>query len=265
MIASMSRTQSVAALGLASSAVLILLLVPPLPQDPDYHGFADRRSLLGIAHFWNVLTNAPFALVGVLGLAASHRLQPGVQPLHYRMLCVAVFLVSLGSAYYHVIPDTQTLVWDRLPITMAFMALFTIVLGDRVDPTLARRAFWPLIAAGLASVVYWYATELQGRGDLRPYALVQFVPVLLIPVLLLTHPGRGMRASWMWLSLLGYVLAKLAEHYDDAIMHLLMGFSGHSVKHLLAAAAVWCAMLAMLRPAGSDRIAAAAMQPLRIP
>ena len=30
---------------------------PPLPQDPTYHVFADRRTFFGIPNFWNVCSN----------------------------------------------------------------------------------------------------------------------------------------------------------------------------------------------------------------
>ena len=245
-----NRAFIVAVGGLAALALPVLLLVPAIPQDPAYHRFADTRSLLGIAHFWNVFTNVLFALAGVHGLATRHRVDASVRQLHYRVLCVAAILVAFGSTYYHLSPDTWTLVWDRLPITVAFMALFTMVVSDRFSPRLAARLFWPLIAAGLASVVYWYLSELWGKGDLRPYGLVQLGPLALIPVLLLVHPGRGMQARWMWLALLAYLLAKAAEHFDVAIMHLLQGFSGHSLKHVLAAFGVWFAILAMRRSDG---------------
>ena len=41
----------------------------PIPQDPAYHGFADRRTLFGIPNFWNVFSNLPFVLVGAFGLS----------------------------------------------------------------------------------------------------------------------------------------------------------------------------------------------------
>ena len=40
--------------------------LPPLPQDPTYHAFADRRTFFGIPNFWNVCSNLAFVLVGAL-------------------------------------------------------------------------------------------------------------------------------------------------------------------------------------------------------
>src|SRR5215831_20622343 len=57
-----------ALLGLTAISLAGLLLVPPIPQDQSYHQFADQRILLGIPHFWNVVSNLPFVLVGAIGL-----------------------------------------------------------------------------------------------------------------------------------------------------------------------------------------------------
>jgi hypothetical protein len=101
---------------------------------------------------------------------------------------------------------------------------------------------------GAATVLYWDWTELQGRGDLRPYGLVQFLPMVLIPLLLLTNPGRGLREPWVWATLLAYVLAKLMEEFDGAVFHAMELASGHTMKHLLGALAATWAVRAMQRP-----------------
>jgi hypothetical protein len=86
------------------------------------------------------------------------------------------------------------------------------------------------LLAGLASVLYWRATD-----DLRPYVLVQFLPVLLIPLVLLLYPRRG--SAGLWLALACYVLAKALEQFDGQVYAALGGvISGHSLKHLAAAA-----------------------------
>ena len=107
----------------ASVAIVGTLLAPRIPQDPSYHLFADTRTIGGIPNFWNVISNLPFALVGIYGLArvrrlASRALRPG-----YIVFCVAVIGVCFGSAYYHYAPSTPALVWDRLPMAIAFMAV----------------------------------------------------------------------------------------------------------------------------------------------
>ena len=58
---------------LAAASLVALLFVPPIPQDPTYHEFADQRTLLGVPHFWNVVSNVPFIIVGAAGLRQFHR------------------------------------------------------------------------------------------------------------------------------------------------------------------------------------------------
>ncbi len=229
-------------------ALAIALALPPVPQDPVYHAFADSRLLFNLPNFWNVVSNIPFLLVGVLGLWTLPRLHPQLAPASYLVFCLGVFLVGVGSAYYHYAPTSDTLTWDRLPMTIAFMGLFSIVIEDRVSTRLGRRLLWPLVFAGVASVLYWDWTELQGRGDLRAYGLVQFLPMVLIPLLLITGKGGGLRASWLWATLGAYGLAKLAEYFDAGIYAANGFISGHSLKHLLGAVAVFWALRAMHRP-----------------
>jgi hypothetical protein len=192
-----------------------------------------------------VISNAPFALVGIYGLTrvprlVSRSLWPG-----YIAFCVAVIGVCFGSAYYHYAPSTPALVWDRLPMSLAFMAVFTIILGDRVNPALRRILLGPLLIIGAATVFYWSWTERHGVGDLRPYALVQFLPFILIALMLWLYPGSRESTAWLWWSFLMYFLAKAAELFD-APVYRAVGFSGHSMKHLLSALAVLFALFALL-------------------
>ena len=97
--------------------------MPRIPQDENYHLFADTRSIAGIPNFWNVISNLPFAFAGVYGLLLTPRLAcrslwPG-----YIAFCLAVIAVCFGSGYYHYAPSTAALVWDRLPMSLAFMAV----------------------------------------------------------------------------------------------------------------------------------------------
>jgi hypothetical protein len=132
-------------------------------------------------------------------------------------------------------------------MTVAFMALFAMVVRDRVSEPLGNALLWPLVLAGAASVGYWYWSELQGRGDLRAYGVVQFLPMLLIPLMLMTCTGRGLGAPWLWGTLGTYALTKVAEHYDKAIYDNTGIMSGHSIKHALGALAVLWAVIAVLR------------------
>jgi hypothetical protein len=230
--------------GVTLVAIAGALLVPRVPQDPGYHLFADTRTIAGIPNFWNVVSNVPFALVGIYGLILTPRLARSLWP-GYIVFCVAVIGICFGSAYYHYAPSTPALVWDRLPMSLAFMAVFALILGNRVNPALGRTLLAPLLIIGAASVLYWSWTESHGVGDLRPYALVQFLPFFLIALMLWLYPGGRASTAWLWWAFLMYFLAKVAEHFDAPI-YRAVGFSGHSMKHLLSAATVLCALFALL-------------------
>jgi hypothetical protein len=236
------------------AAIVAALFVQPIAQDPAYHRFVDTRTILGIPNFWNLISNFGYLLVGIVGLVIGRRLSTPALLQGYVTFCLAVIFVAFGSAWYHYSPSTQTLVWDRLPMAVAFMALLAVTLGERVSRKLARAMLWPLVVAGAASVFYWAWTESRGAGDLRPYGLVQFLPIVLMPLLLLMFPGSRSSAQWLWYTFCGYVLAKIAEWFDGPIYDAI-GLSGHSMKHFISSVAVLFAVLAMLamHPADSAR------------
>lgn len=243
------RWRSAIVLATVVAGVAYAFSRPPFAQDPAYHLFADRRTLWSIPNFWNVVTNLPFLLAGGFGFAQRTRLRRPELRAGYLVFALGVALVALGSSWYHLAPSNASLVWDRLPMTVGFMALFALVLRDRLSEELGRRALVPLLVAGAASVAYWYATELQGAGDLRSYFVIQFLPMLVIPVILLTGRGQGgLNASWLWATLAVYFLAKQAEAHDRDLYVATGLLSGHSLKHLIAAGAVLCAVLAALGP-----------------
>jgi len=220
---------------------------PPLPQDPTYHVFADRRTFFGIPNFWNVCSNLAFVLVGAFGLRPFSRLRLSSSRTAYVVFCLGVVGVGFGSAYYHYAPSTPTLVWDRLPMTVAFMALFAMVVRDRIAASCGRVLLWPLVLAGVTSVGYWHWSECHGRGDLRAYAVIQFLPMLLMPLMLLLYSGTGLRTPWLWGTLGTYAVAKVAEHFDAAMYDTTGLVSGHSLKHVFGALAVLWVLFAVRR------------------
>ena len=228
----------------------IFFLTTPVAQDPAYHQFADGRTLLGIDNFCNVMSNLPFLIVGLWGILhifchGHATCLPGLQ-LAYIVFFSGILLTAFGSGYYHLDPSNDPLVWDRLPMTIGFAGLFSIILGEFVTARIGRAVLIPLLFIGIASVEYWAYTEAQGMGDLRPYAVVQFLPMLLIPVILLLCKAKIGAAKYYWVMLLFYVLAKLFEFFDEQLFALGGIISGHSLKHLFAAMAPATVLYALL-------------------
>lgn len=225
----------------------IAFALDPVPQNPDYHRFADERPGFGVSNVLNVLSNLPFLLIGGWGLVLVYRLGREGPVRRYRAgwerLALALFAVSLlgvafGSSWYHLAPDSGRLVWDRLPMAVGFMSLVALVLGERIGSSWGRRLLGPLVLLGVGSVLHWHLGEQRGAGDLRLYGLVQFLPMLLIPLLVALFPSPYTRGGG-WIVALGwYGLAKGAEALDRAIYAWGVGLSGHTLKHLFAAVGV---------------------------
>jgi hypothetical protein len=243
--------------GVVVLAVGITSFISPIAQDPAYHQFADRRTLFGIPNFGDTASNIGFLIAGALGLAFVLGKRgramfdaPG-ERWPYFVFFVGVALVSVGSAYYHANPTTETLFWDRLPMTVAFMALLSAFITDRIHTRVGVLVMLPLLLAiGIGSVMYWHLTEAAGHGDLRPYGLVQFYPILAIPLICLFFPGRHTTGKHVFYMVLWYALAKICEHFDGEIYAFLGNtVSGHTLKHLIAAVATYM-VLAMLHSTG---------------
>ena len=242
---------------MAVLAVAIAVFISPIAQNPAYHQFADRRAFLGIPYFGDTASNIGFLIVGALGLAFLFG-KPGRSMFDapgerrpYLIFFVGFALVGGGSAYYHVDPTTEILIWDRLAMTVAFMALFSAFITDRIHTRAGVVVMLPLLLAiGIGAVIYWHLTEAAGHGDLRPYGVVQFYPMLAIPLICLLFPGRHTTGKHVFYLVLWYALTKLCEQLDSEIYTVLGDMvSGHTLKHLTAAVAAYM-VLAMLRGAG---------------
>jgi hypothetical protein len=238
-------------LGVAAGMAVLMLRLPPIPQSPPYHDFADHRVWLGIPNFGNVASNLAFAVVGVWGLAFLLRLDPTqyfVNPRErwpYSVAFLGVLLTAFGSAYYHLAPNNARLVWDRIPMTIVFGSFVAAVIAERINVHAGLRLLPFLIALGAGSVLQWYLDELHGHGDLRFYAAVQaYSTIILLLALLL--PPKYSRSSDLAVVAGFYALAKILELLDRRIFELRHFVSGHTLKHLAAAAAGYW-ILRMLR------------------
>ena len=214
------------------AALVTIMALPTIAQDPTYHTFADRRAFLGIPYFFDVFTNLAFLAAGVAGIRLCVRGSGALGARWAWMTCfVGVVLVCFGSGYYHLAPDNDSLVWDRLPMGIGFMGLLVAVLAEHINSRLEKWLLLPAVLIGIASVLYWRYT-----GDLRLYVLVQFLPLLMLPLVLLLFKSPYTHRGLLLLALAIYVLSKVAEYYD-AVVFAATGeaLSGHALKHLLAA------------------------------
>lgn len=212
----------------------------PVAQIANYHDFSDQSRMAGIPHFADVLSNLGFAVVALWGgwrlAAAKDKTEIRNGWAGYRLFLIGLFFTALGSSYYHLDPDNARLVWDRLPIALACAGLLAGVWGDVHARDSAVLTVWLALAA-VFSVAWWDFTQRSGAGDLRPYLILQGLPILMIP---LWHWIYDMPRAERWAfgsALLLYVIAKFTELNDHQIAALFGTVTGHTLKHLLASVA----------------------------
>lgn len=212
--------------GLMGASLAALPLLPPILQDQDYHQFADVRVLFGIPNAWNVLSNIPFAVIGALGLAQFRHDATTI------VIFLGILLTGFGSSYFHWSPNDGTLLWDRLPMALAFMAILAAAVQERLNAKAGAVLLWPLLAIGVFSLLLW-----RQSGDLRLYGWVQFFPCLAVPLMFLVCAPKYTGTLYWIVAAALYAFAKVLEHFDSAIFSIGHIVSGHTLKHLVAAAA----------------------------
>lgn len=237
------------------AAVIATFAHSPVVQNLAYNHFADTRSFLGIPYFLDVVSNIPYLIIGLAGLDFLRRksdprfkaaFADPSEAWHYRVFFLGVALISFGSAYYHLVPGDNRLVWDRLPMTITFMSWLSATIGERINRSAGLRLLPALVGVGIYSIVRWHVTELRGSGDLRAYIDVQYLSLMAIPLLSVLFPSRYTRSRTVFVVFAVYLAAKAFELLDAQIYALGHIVSGHTLKHLTAAVGAYL-ILDMLR------------------
>jgi hypothetical protein len=238
-------------LGTAALAIAKAWVTPRYGQPRSSFAFVDDRTLLGVRNALNVLSNAAFLAVGAAGLVVVLGGRIAFRDVRERwpwaVLFLGVTLTSLGSAWFHLGPDNDSLVWDRLPMTIGFMGLLAALVSERIDPALGLRLLVPLVAIGIWSVWAWISSEHAHEGDLRPYMLVQYYPVAAILLVLALFPARYTATAGWLVAFAAYAAAKWAEVNDGPVYAALGIVSGHTLKHLLAAGGIAALVVMLVR------------------
>jgi hypothetical protein len=237
----MSRWRYAVLGAIGAAGIARVILRGRIPQDSNYHDFADCRGACGIPNFLDVTSNAAFGIAGMAGLRNMKKHGPGaIAALDqaYKTFFAAGPLVALGSGFYHLRPTNERLAVDRLSMVVAYAALDAILIGEHIDEELGRRALPLLLAAGVSSVGYWHVTEQNGRGDLRPYVLFQFLPAALMPIVIALFPSKFASVKHLWAMVALHGGARVFEALDKPIYRATGIVSGHTLKHIAAAAAM---------------------------
>lgn len=221
-------------------SVLFIIALAPMTQSQDYHHFAEQRTVAGIPHFGDVLSNIAFAMAGIMLLLKAPSWSPTeVYPQQntlFKALCYGSIILGFGSAYYHWAPDDYTLAWDRAAMVLGFAVIFydsCVRYGVFSDKDVVYRSLI-VAAVFVGTVLFWMLT-----GRLEPYVFVQFFTMFALVVLAAMNyksiPSKHLIGMFVW-----YFVAKVCEHYDDVIFEISAHIvSGHTLKHVAYAVALY--------------------------
>lgn len=200
------------------------------------HPFVDARPLWGIPNALDVLSNAPIALAGLLGLLALRgRVLPGATRAALRVFFIGLLVTGFGSAWYHWAPDAAGLVVDRLGMAVTFAGALALAVAERVGQAPARPTLWVTFMAAVLSAALPFT-----HGNVLPWAVVQFGGVALMVWAAWQRPAPGAMGVRIGALIAWYAVAKALELGDAAVFHATGDLvSGHSLKHLAAALAAW--------------------------
>jgi hypothetical protein len=220
--------------GIALAAIiLVFAFLPPWPQNPGYHRFADARTFAGIPNALNVLSNVAFLIPGIMLLRSRIKGDRAAIAVY----ALGTIATAFGSAYYHLNPNDRTLVYDRIGITIALAGFVALVAEDRIG-AYVRPILCAWLVAGLASIAIWI-----GAADLRLYGAIQGLSLVLCAFMAAAFEPRTVHAK-LWIVLAGYLVAKAAETFDKQIYAATSSMvSGHTLKHLAAGAAIYVSVL----------------------
>ena len=225
-------------LAVAALAALAALL-PATGLPAGYHDFADQRTLLGLPHALDVLSNLPFAAMGAWGLWWLRRVPLDRLGTAQRGLAVLFFVGLMATAFcsssYHLDPHDAGLCIDRVGMSLAFAGLLGLAAADRISARAGvALAALVAVAAPATALVAWLG------GNMTPWAVLQGGGLVLLAALALRRP----QPRALGFSIIGviafYAVAKALELADAPVFALTQQLiSGHSAKHLVAALAAW--------------------------
>ncbi|XP_028753280.1 uncharacterized protein LOC114712887 [Neltuma alba] len=184
--------------GVTCLFLALMMVTPRIPQPQNYHDFADKRQFFGIPNAPDVISNFPFLFIGLIGLRLCNcgnyfKISSQGERWGWTSFYIGMTAVAFGSSYYHLKPNDDCLVWDRLPMTVGAVSVLAIFIIERIDEKKGTMSIIPLNVAGIFSVVYWRLYQ-----DLRLYGLVQFVPCIAIALIGILVPLKYTHSTY-WL------------------------------------------------------------------
>lgn len=214
----------------------LMLATPRIPHSPAHHLFADMRNFLGVPNTLNVLTCYPFLLVGVPGLVlclsgTCFGISLKGEQLGWALFYGGIAAAAFGSAYYHLKPDDDRVVWDKLPVMLAIVSLISNLVIERVDEQAGITCLFSLLTLVVVSIAC-----VRFFNDLRLCMMFNFVPCIVIPALVFLFPPKYTHSRFWFLAAGFYLLSRIEAFADKKAYAVNRYFiSGHSLEHLCLA------------------------------
>lgn len=247
-------------IALVAALLALAVLGPPITQPADQHAFADQRMWANIPYALDVLSNAAFALFGILGLvsltALVRRAAFNTEHALAGLFFTGLIATAAASSWYHLQPDDAGLGIDRLGMVVAFASLLGLAVAGRVSRAAGVVMTGLVLLLGPLSIWFWLAS-----GNALPWLVIQFGGILVILMLAFIKPlprAGVLTVRWAFVICI-YAVAKLLELGDHPLYALTNEFvSGHSLKHLVASLAAWPVIAAIQSATQSVRVVASA-------
>lgn len=216
--------------------LILLLATPRIPHSSTHHIFADMRNFLGVPNTLNVLTTYPYLLIGVPGLVfclsgSCFGISLKGEVWGWVLFYVGIATAAFGSAYYHLKPDDDRVIWDRLPMMISTASLLCNLIIERVDERVGISWLISLLMLVSVSAVFERAFD-----DLRLFIIFHFIPCIAIPILVFLFPPKYTHSAyWFWAA--GFYLLSRFESLADMKVYSVDKYiiSGHSLEHLCLA------------------------------
>ncbi|XP_018446742.1 uncharacterized protein LOC108818307 isoform X1 [Raphanus sativus] len=217
--------------------LILLFITPKVPLHSfRHHVFADKRNFMGVPNTLNVMTNFPFLIIGVLGFVlcvggSFFNISLKGEIWGWTLFYASVSSLAFGSAYYHLKPDDNTIVWDTLPILIAYSSLFSSFLVERAGEKVGLSCLVLLLFISFLSVAY-----ARVFNDLRLCMTFQLIPCLAIPIMTVLLPPKYTHSRFWLLATAAHSVSKI-EGLADSKIYNANGYiiSGHSLGHLCSA------------------------------
>ncbi|XP_058781129.1 uncharacterized protein LOC131655251 [Vicia villosa] len=213
-----------------------ILFTPPIPRSLNHHRFADVRNLLGVPNTLNVMTNFPFLVVGVLGFVFAldgtfFNISSQGEVWSWVVFYSGMIGIAFGSAYYHLKPDNHRVIWDTLPMTVAFSSLMSCLVFERFGQRTGLCCLFALLVSAFLCVLHE-----RIYNDIRFCVMFQLILSLAIPAVAFMYRSKYTHSGYWFLATGIYVLAKIQGITDKKIFRVNNYFiTGHSLEHLCLA------------------------------